>query len=164
MTARLTYTNWRRSLALLTTILVAAFAISIALTTATASAETSVSATACLACGAPVGATIRASDRPYYIGYATVDSRPDCALNTTGIRCMIAVTRSVPAYSWDPYTGWKLGERLNPTRVWVYPFGSGWSWTWTQDTGWMAVRSAQIIIRYPVATPVCNYYCSVPLA
>jgi len=100
-------------------------------------------------CATAPTAVVRASDFPTYRGYATVDPSPDCALSISGLRCMIAVMASVQAYSWNATSGWTLTQRTTGTRVYVYPFGSGWSWTWTAGTGWLAMRSAQIIITYP---------------
>ena len=36
------------------------------------------------------------------------------------------------------------------TRLYHHPYATGWSWVWTSATGWLAVRSHQVLIRTEV--------------
>lgn len=76
-----------------------------------------------------------ATDQPSYKGWGSIDARA-CAdgMATT------ADYRSVPAWHWSN-GAWHRANIGENTRVYIYPFGSGWSWVWAKDTGWLAVQS-----------------------
>lgn len=103
-------------------------------------------------CPTAYSKVVRASDNPTYKGWATIDPSPDCALPGRQIRCMIAVMANVPAWQWTN-NGWVAKTRATGSKVYVWPYGSGWSWTWTSADGWLAVRSNVVIIEYPHAIP-----------
>lgn len=68
---------------------------------------------------------------PFYRGYATVAAP---GANT-----------SVVAYRWT-HRGWKRSKRADDQRVYVAPFGYGYSWTWDRSGGWKAVQSRHLTI------------------
>lgn len=58
----------------------------------------------------------------------------------------------VTAWQWDSRYGWRPAARTPGSRVYIHPYASGWSWTWTQATGWYAMRTSDLTIGYrPVA-------------
>lgn len=87
---------------------------------------------------------VYASDEPSYTGWATIVSRasagwcaamggPDCSAT------------SVQAWRWSG--GRWLGLQLaHGTRVYAWPFGSGWEWVWTPSTGWVAVHADRVLL------------------
>ena len=52
------------------------------------------------------------------------------------------------AYQFQAYqystTGWKSIKLAGGTPVYVYPWGSGWSWFWTQSTSWGAIPTVYV--------------------
>ncbi len=88
-----------------------------------------------------------ASDQPSFKGWATMSYR-GCVEPGMAVTADCANTT---AYRWTN-AGWKgvtvgecsLGDL--PTRVYVWPFGNGWSWVWSQPTGWLAVRSSKVLL------------------
>lgn len=99
------------------------------------------------------------TDRPTFKGWATVvlpynDPRTTC-------KAMDPICGPyVRSYSWNgawktsPYTDLRAG-----TRVYAWPYGSGWSWVWTQQRGWQAVQSKYVLIaeRAPFVG-TCNQF------
>ena len=49
-----------------------------------------------------------------------------------------------PAWQWYQYYGWWNSYRYDNSRVWIQPFSAGWSWTWTSDRGWLAMRTTDL--------------------
>ena len=50
------------------------------------------------------------------------------------------------AWRWTS-TGWKAAY-LNPgMRVYVWPYATGWSWVWTQNTGWLAFQDRYLVVN-----------------
>ncbi len=87
-----------------------------------------------------------ASDAPHYIGWATMSYRGcvDPAYPRT------ADCRTETAYRWtgSSWSPRQVGEcGMSPIKVYVYPYAAGWSWIWTQQNGWLAVRSNFVQIR-----------------
>lgn len=61
--------------------------------------------------------------------------------------------RAVPVTAWH-WNGrsWVQSSRYVGTRVYIWPYASGWAWTWTQNTGWLAMRTNALTIGYrPIA-------------
>lgn len=59
--------------------------------------------------------------------------------------------QGVTAWYWNG-SSWSQRSRYVGDRVYIYPYTSGWSWTWTQRTGWLAMRTSQLTIGYrPIA-------------
>lgn len=52
-------------------------------------------------------------------------------------------TVTAPAWQWTG-VAWSGTSRINFTRVYIAPFAAGWVWTWTVDTGWLAMQSANV--------------------
>lgn len=74
-----------------------------------------------------------------YTGWARVDFplRHACANCLDG-----GFEVALPVYQWTG-TAWRTTSlSTNHRRVWVAPYASGWSWIWTQQTGWLAVQSS----------------------
>ena len=92
------------------------------------------------AASASAGSCTTAVQRPAFQGWAVLLFRgcPVAGAPQT------ADCRGLTAYRWGG-AAWQRVD-LNecnyafPT-VYAYPFGSGWSWIWTQRTGWLAVGS-----------------------
>jgi hypothetical protein len=86
-----------------------------------------------------------AADEPNFIGWATISHRGCIAPGmATTTEC-----RSSAAYRWTG-TAWRnvgLSECGGPRQVYVYPYTSGWSWVWSQQTGWLAVQSHLVHVR-----------------
>lgn len=86
-----------------------------------------------------------AADQPRFIGWATMSYRGcvDPSYPST------ADCRVETAYRWSG-SAWQarqIGEcGMGPSRVYVYPYAAGWSWIWSQQTGWLAVRSTKVQI------------------
>lgn len=114
----------------------------------------SIAATATLA--APAHATIgtvapapyrctTAADLPGFIGWATISHRGCVAPGAP----QTADCRVSPAYRWTGST-WQyqaISECGGPRQVYVYPYAAGWSWIWSQQTGWLAVRSNLVHVQ-----------------
>lgn len=84
-----------------------------------------------------------ASDAPNYVGWVTLAYRgcPNGMAQT-------ADCRAATAYRWTA-NGWQrygLNECGGPRQVYVYPYAAGWSWIWSQQTGWLAVQSHLVLI------------------
>jgi hypothetical protein len=92
-------------------------------------------------------AAVYHSDRPSYVGWAMIDNRTiDCA------NCMYLP--GVAAYRWTA-SGWRGTSLAEGTRVYAYPYATGWTWVWTQVGGWMAARSNHVKIS-SATTYTCN--------
>jgi hypothetical protein len=86
-----------------------------------------------------------ASERPQYVGWAklsfrgcvspgsaqTMDCKGDLAWRWTG-------------RAWQQHPINECSGGLG--AVYVYPYAAGWSWIWTQRTGWLAVRSNLVVV------------------
>lgn len=58
-----------------------------------------------------------------------------------------------PKVAWE-WSGsqWLQRGRTPGTRVYIWPYASGWSWTWTESSGWYAMRTSDLLIGYrPIA-------------
>ena len=63
----------------------------------------------------------------------------------------LVAPRPVTAYEWNG-SRWLERTRQPGTRVYIWPYAQGWSWTWTQETGWYAMRTDALTIGYrPIA-------------
>lgn len=87
---------------------------------------------------------IRVHERPSYTGYGYVNTLPTWCQQ--GV-CdgWYQAPASAPAWIWS--NKWVSGPRANKTRVWIVPFASGWSWTWTSSTGWRAMQQHYLSIE-----------------
>jgi hypothetical protein len=54
---------------------------------------------------------------------------------------------TVTAWRWNGYS-WVQTTRRIGTYVWVEPFATGWSWTWTSGAGWLAMRDEKLVARW----------------
>lgn len=81
----------------------------------------------------------RVSDNPRYTGWARVDPNY-CA---PGQICIRIYRTEAAAWEWRGY--WQ--PRSVKTGAWVYvsPYAAGWSWAWTPDRGWLAMRSSNLV-------------------
>lgn len=86
-----------------------------------------------------------ATDMPLYKGWATMSFR-GCP-SDGGV--VTDDCKGGTAYRWTN-RGWVargIGEcGTGPSQVYVWPFASGWSWIWSQQTGWLAVESRYVLI------------------
>lgn len=131
------HTIWRR-IAIVATISIAAFTMASAVTAPPAHALAGYGGTSCTF----------ASAQPNFIGWASLAYR-GCV--TSGLPST-ADCRALTAYrwtgaSWQPYG---LNECGGPQQVYVYPYAAGWSWVWSSQTGWLAVRSDSVLIAQSV--------------
>ncbi|MCW2921839.1 MAG: hypothetical protein JWL76_1713 [Thermoleophilia bacterium] len=56
------------------------------------------------------------------------------------------------AWEWNTSRGWLQRGRTPGTRVYIWPYAAGWSWTWTESTGWYAMQTSDLMIGYrPIA-------------
>lgn len=53
---------------------------------------------------------------------------------------------------------WSSSYRRFGTRVYAWPYGSGWSWTWTSADGWKAMRTSDLRTGYYCAGPSCPMF------
>lgn len=58
----------------------------------------------------------------------------------TGVNCVVT------AWKWNG--SWVQGGRKVGVRVWVQPFATGWTWTWTSATGWRAMQSKYLVSKW----------------
>ncbi len=72
----------------------------------------------------------------YYMGWAKVDANY-CA---PGFVCAEMFRTSVVAWIWEG-SQWRQSSLPHGTRVYAWPFGWGYHWAWTQQTGWVAVET-----------------------
>lgn len=98
--------------------------------------------------------SIHATDEPWYRGWASIESNQGfgvaCAYSNLGLVDPNCVPSSgmTPVSAWQWTTrGWAHTTIAHGTRVYHWPFGSGWSWVWTSTRGWLAVRSDAVLIR-----------------
>lgn len=55
------------------------------------------------------------------------------------------------AWYWNG-SAWSQRGRSPGTRVYIWPYAAGWSWTWTESTGWYAMQTSDLMIGYrPIA-------------
>lgn len=88
-----------------------------------------------------------ASDLPHYRGWGTVDSR-EYFTCPVGQYCTAQAWKiPAPAYRWNSRWGWQKLTRPSGASVYVWPFTTGWGWTWTRATGWLAMQSNTVFIR-----------------
>jgi hypothetical protein len=86
-----------------------------------------------------------ATDRPSYTGWVSL-VHPGCQ-----------PVRYSGTYEW--FTAWRwTGSSWQAVSVsegvvfYVWPFGSGYSWVWSQSTGWLAITSEHVLIRRSFTT------------
>ena len=92
---------------------------------------------------APEPSKVYVSDYSTYTGWATVDYHLEPG---EAICLSLSCGTQVSAYRW---TGreWQTLQRRTGTRVWVAPFATVWSWTWSSSTGWLAMRDRNLLVR-----------------
>jgi hypothetical protein len=93
---------------------------------------------------APASTCTFASQAPNYVGWVTLAYRgcPNGFAQTADCKALTAYRWT--GRSWQ-YFG--LNECGGPRQVYVYPYAAGWSWVWSQQTGWLAVQSSSVLIR-----------------
>lgn len=124
------------AVAILTTLLVAA---AVAVSSAEASKRP-------LNAGVPLAAPYNEPIPAYasYKGWGTVEG------GFYGTARLVAPAPKV-AWHWTGTT-WVQRGRTPGTRVYIWPYASGWSWTWTESTGWLAMHTSDLMIGYrPIA-------------
>lgn len=74
-------------------------------------------------------------------------ARSHAAVTTTdqGWGYVASASGQSAVYAWQ-WSGakWVQSYRVNRQQVYVWPFTTGWTWTWTEDVGWLAVQSADL--------------------
>lgn len=73
-----------------------------------------------------------------YKGWGTVDR---------GMYANRLIVKSKVAWHWNGGS-WVQRSRTPSTRVYIWPYASGWSWTWTETTGWLAMQTSDLVIGY----------------
>lgn len=106
-----------------------------ALVLALAMAATTLLPSSAQALGLPAGTGI-AQD---YHGWAY--ARHHCP-GTTLVACT-ADYQVREAWHWNGH-GWRRSGIGEGTRVYAWPYATGWHWAWTARTGWLAMRSSDI--------------------
>jgi hypothetical protein len=48
------------------------------------------------------------------------------------------------AWRWNGRS-WSTAPIAEGTLVYAWPYASGWHWAWTQRTGWLAMRTSDIV-------------------
>ena len=76
-----------------------------------------------------------------YKGWAYVGQPSD----NCGSGGMLCASRLYTAYRWTG-SQWVARYMMRDTQIYAYPYGSGWQWVWTQNTGWLAMRTSDIYI------------------
>lgn len=99
----------------------------------------------------PVGTCVTARENPHFIGWARLTYRgcPSGLAQTADCKAMTA-------YRWTG-RAWSvvvLNECNGVGAVYVYPYAAGWSWIWTQRTGWLAVQSHAVLIQAAYTGPI----------
>jgi hypothetical protein len=90
------------------------------------------------------------TDTPTYKGWATI-SRHQCG----GIRTMDL--QIFTAWRWNATTrSWARTTLNENTRVYAWPFATGWSWVWTQSTGWLAIQSQYVLVSQTTTYGGCG--------
>ncbi|MCW2921634.1 MAG: hypothetical protein JWL76_1508 [Thermoleophilia bacterium] len=51
-------------------------------------------------------------------------------------------TISLTGYAWNG--AWSRRTVACRTQVYIWPYANGWSWAWTQSTGWLAMRGSDL--------------------
>lgn len=87
------------------------------------------------------------SQQPSYKGWVTVKAAGWTHISAYPIaRPDERVFADVSAWTWSG-TAWRSTPVPHNTRVYAWPWGSGWSWAWTSAAGWRAIRSDRLLIR-----------------
>lgn len=51
------------------------------------------------------------------------------------------------AYQWSARNRmWYRTTRTRADDVYIYPYANGWSWTWTNEAGWLAMRNGDLTV------------------
>lgn len=79
------------------------------------------------------------SDTPNYKGWALTFR------NTTLMGLFDSNMTRLPAWRWTG-NSWVRTSRMEGTRVYAWPFAGGYAWTWTSDSGWLAMRADNVLI------------------
>ena len=96
------------------------------------------------ALGVPGAICTFASDAPNYIGWARISFRGCPEGGPQTMDCKGATAWRWTGAAWQAHA---LSECGGPRQVYVYPYAAGWSWIWSQQTGWLAVRSDIVLIQ-----------------
>jgi hypothetical protein len=107
---------------------------------------------------ATASATVCPQDGPQYCGVQPAAHHPYAGWSgwgyvqgstcPPGAYCFWA--GGVQAWRWNG--SWSSQLLTNGTQVYIYPYAVGWSWVWTQSTGWLAVADKYVWVRsYPIA-------------
>lgn len=105
-----------------------------------------------LACNSVPDTCVYASERPTYSGWGTL-VHPGCRPVRWG-------------GTYDYYTAWRWnGTRWQGVTIreggrwYIWPYGSGWSWVWKAEYGWLAMRSEYALISRVYRTcPQCSIF------
>jgi hypothetical protein len=71
--------------------------------------------------------------------------------------CELYCPTTARAYRWTG-TGWSTTTVFRGSRVYAYPFVTGWHWVWTQETGWLATRTTTLETGYRCDRTTCPIF------
>jgi hypothetical protein len=103
-------------------------------------------------CGSSFYRAILVSNYNFYgDAYAEVTQRGVYSDRTACAQTTLTTTSSVDcrvtAWRWTS-SGWAQTSRRVGARVWVQPFATDWSWTWTSGAGWLAMRDTKLVVKW----------------
>jgi hypothetical protein len=95
---------------------------------------------------------VRVSTLYTYQGWAHTGLGRYCggAMPSPGMEA--AASRPRAAWRWTG-SNWSATTLPAGAQVYVWPYAAGWSWVWTQSSGWLAIQDAELVIN-----PYCSPY------
>ena len=81
-----------------------------------------------------------------YKGWAHVDVGLYCGGMNPGQDYIDSLRAPRPAWRWTG-SAWTRASLATSTQVYVWPYATGWSWVWTQRTGWLAMQDEHLVIN-----------------
>jgi hypothetical protein len=111
-----------------------------------------------------------ADQHPNFVGWGRLDSER-CTESGISAYCAFPAPSNVQcfrapcnvdstmlyAYRWSGGS-WHVASFASGTQVYIYPYATGWSWVWTQSTGWLATRSALAMTKSGTCYRICPMY------
>ena len=102
------------------------------------------------------------SDYATYTGWARIGAYIPAGPDPDVARCQVAppltcgfrlaparldfAPRAVTFWRWTG-SAWGKATLTNGEWVYVYPYAVGWSWVWTQRTGWVAAQDVSLFVQ-----------------
>lgn len=134
-------------------IVVSALAVSIVLLLPTAaSAATAAMPAFCGPPQCPAPAPVITHPGANYIGWGYTRGLGICP---EGALCIWAGEIQVPAWRWSG--AWTKTSVPTGTRVWIYPYATGWHWIWTPNTGWLAMTNSRLLLAVSPCWDYANW-------